>query len=110
MKPGVCTIIDNASGKEVEQDVVRINRKMPPPQENLVTVISGTEEELEVDFDEPWMPKRRPVTYRVKAEGTFKGVWGKYGDEATEEGLYAYTESPFSGKRWVTNEVIMEVH
>jgi hypothetical protein len=56
------------------------------------------------------MPDRRPGTYRVKAEGTFKGVWGKYGDEVTKEGLYADTVSPFSGRRWATNEMVMEVH
>jgi hypothetical protein len=110
LNTGVFTIVDDANGEEVKQDVMQTNRKMPPPQEDLVTVAPGTEEELEVDLNKPWMPDRRPVTYKVKAVGTFKGIWAKYGNEVTEEELYAYGQSPFSGRRFATNEVVMEVH
>lgn len=110
LNTGVFIIIDNASGKEVEQDILQINRKMPPPQEELVTIAPGTEEELEVDFTKPWMPSRKPATYEVKAVGTFKGIWAKYGNEVTAEELYAYAQSPFSGRRFTANEVVMEVH
>jgi hypothetical protein len=106
---GVFTIIDDASGKEVEQDVLQINRKMPPPQEDLVTVAPGTEEELEVVFDKPWMPDYKHAKYRIKAVGSFKGLWAKYGDEVTEKELYAYTESPLGGRRLTTNELVIEV-
>jgi hypothetical protein len=110
LSTGVFTIIEDASGKEVEQEVLQINRKMPPAPEEIVTIAPGTEEEREVEFSKAWMPQGRPTTYRVKAMGTFKGLWAKYGDEVTEEEVYAYKQSAFSGRRWVTNEVIMEVH
>jgi hypothetical protein len=110
LSTGVFLVVDDANGKEVQHDVLQINRKMPPPQEEMVTVPPGTEEEREVEFTKPWMPERRPATYRVKAVGTFKGVWAKYGDEVTEEELYAYAQSPFSGRRFTTSEVVMEVH
>jgi hypothetical protein len=110
LNTGIFTIVDDANREEVKQDAMQINRKMPPPQEDLVTIAPGTEEELEVDFTKPWMPERSPATYKVKAVGTFKGIWAKYGKEVTEKELYAYAQSPFSGRRFTTNEVVMEVH
>ena len=110
LNTGVFSIIDNNSGNEVQQVVLQINRKMPPPQEELLTVAPGTEEAVEVVFDKPWMPEAKPAKYKVKAEGEFKGVWGKYGNEVTEDELNAYIESPFSGKKFATGDIIMEVH
>lgn len=110
LNTGIFTVIDAESGEEVNQTVLQINRKMPPPHGSLVTLAPGTEEEVEVVFDKPWMPKRKPATYKVQAKGVWNGVWGKYGDEVTKEDLYAYLESPFSGWRFATNEVLMELH
>jgi hypothetical protein len=110
LNTGVFTITNEEDGSEVEQMVLMINRKMPPPQEELVTVAPGTEEEIQIVFDKPWMPEQKPAKYKVKAEGDFKGIWDKYGGDVTEAELYAYIDSPFSGKKFSTNEVIMEVH
>lgn len=110
LNTGVFKIVNQESGDEVQQFVLQINRKMPPPQDQLVTLAPGTEEELSVVFDKPWMPERKPAKYKVKAEGVFKGVWDKYGGDVTEDELNAYIESPFSGKTFATNEIVMEVH
>jgi hypothetical protein len=110
LNTGVFTITNEEDGSEVEQMVLMINRKMPPPQEELVTVAPGTEEEIQVVFDKPWMPQQKPAKYKVKAEGDFKGIWDKYGGDVTEAELNAYIDSPFSGKKFSTNEVVMEVH
>jgi hypothetical protein len=107
---GVFQIIDEENGNEVAQAGLMINRKMPPAQEELVTIAPGTQEELSVVFDKPWMPEQKPAKYKVKAKGEFMGVWDKYGGDVTEDELNAYIESPFSGKKFVTNEVVMEVH
>jgi hypothetical protein len=106
---GVFTITNAESGEEVEQTILQINRKMPPPPNSLVTLAPGTEEEVEIVFDKPWMPNRKPAKYKVQAKGVWKGVWGKYGDGITKEELLDYNESPFSGWRFATNEVLMEV-
>ena len=110
LNTGVFKIVDGGSGEEVEQVVLQINRKMPPPQDELVTIAPGTQEEITVTFDKPWMPERKPAKYKVKAEGDFKGVWDKYGADVSEDDLSAYVQSPFGGKRFATNEVVMEVH
>ncbi|KAF2851754.1 hypothetical protein T440DRAFT_467536 [Plenodomus tracheiphilus IPT5] len=110
LNTGVFSIVGEEDGEEVKQFVLQINRKMPPAQEEVVTLAPGTEEEVEVVFDKPWMPENKPAKYKVKAVGDFKGVWDKYGSDVTEENLYAYIESPFSGKKFATNEVVMEVH
>ncbi|KAF2022653.1 hypothetical protein EK21DRAFT_119531 [Setomelanomma holmii] len=107
---GVFNIVNEENGDEIQQFVLKINRKMPPPQDQLVTLAPGTEEELSVVFDKPWMPEKKPAKYKVKAEGDFKGVWDKYGGDVTEAELNSYIESPFSGKKFATNEVVMEVH
>jgi hypothetical protein len=110
LNTGVFEILHDENDNEVEQIVLQINRKMPPPQEELVTIAPGTEEEIQVVFDKPWMPEQKPAKYKVKAEGDFKGVWSKYGADVTEDELNAYVDSPFSGKRFATNEIVMEVH
>jgi hypothetical protein len=110
LNTGVFKITHAESGDEVEQVVLQINRKMPPPQEDMVTIAPGTEEEVQVVFDKPWMPEQKPAKYKVKAQGEFKGLWDKYGGDLSEDDLNAYVESPFSGKRFGTNEVVMEVH
>lgn len=110
LNTGVFKITHADSGDEVEQVVLQINRKMPPPQEELVTIAPGTEEEVQVVFDRPWMPEQKPAKYKVKAQGEFKGLWDKYGGDLTEDDLNAHVESPFSGKKFATNEVVMEVH
>lgn len=110
LNTGVFSIVDEESGKEVEQLVLQINRKMPPAQEELVTLAPGTEEEVQVVFDKPWMPGQKPAKYKVKAVGEFKGVWDRYGGDVSEDELMKYAESPFGGKGFGTNEVVMEVH
>jgi len=109
LNTGVFTITNAESGEAVKQDILQVNRKMPPPQGSLITIAPGTEKEVEVIFDKPWMPERKPAKYKVQAKGIWKGVWGKYGDEVTKEELYAYADSPFSGWRFATGEVVMEV-
>ncbi|KAH7380323.1 hypothetical protein DE146DRAFT_292987 [Phaeosphaeria sp. MPI-PUGE-AT-0046c] len=110
LNTGVFSIVAEESGNEVEQLVLQINRKMPPPQEQLVTLAPGTEEEVQVVFDKPWMPGQKPAKYKVKAVGEFKGVWDKYGGDVSEDDLNKYAESPFNGRAFSTNEVVMEVH
>jgi hypothetical protein len=109
LNTGVFKVVKEENGDEVEQVVLQINRKMPPPLEELVTVAPGAEEEYKIVFDKPWMPEHKPAKYKVKAEGELKGVWSKYGRDVTEDELNAYVDSPFSGKWYSTNEVVMEV-
>ena len=106
----VFSIVDDASHNVVQQTMVHVNRKVPPPSTQLVTLAPGTQEEIEVVFNKPWMPDRKPAKYKVSAKGVFKGGWAKYGNEVEKTDLYAYADSPFSGRRFVTNEIVMEVH
>lgn len=105
---GVFKLVDTETGKDVPVPVIKINRKMPPSQEDLVTVAPGTEEATEVVFNKAWMPEKRPAKYKVKAEGAFGAVWDRYGG-LTESDLEAYSESPLSGRTFSTNEVSMRV-
>jgi hypothetical protein len=109
LNTGVFSIVDEGSGQEVEQMVLQINRKMPPPESEIITVAPGTEEEVEVVFDKPWMPDTKPAKYKVKSSGTLKGVWAKPSNEVSEQELYAYSDSPFGGRTFATNEVVMEM-
>lgn len=106
---GVFSIIDDASHKEVDQAILHINRKVPPPPNQLMTLAPGTQEEIEVVFNKPWMPDRKPSKYKVSAKGALKGGWAKSGDDVTEGDLLLYADSPLSGKRFATNEIVMEV-
>lgn len=107
---GVFTITDDASHGEIEQEILHITRKVPPPPNQMFTLAPGTQEEIEVVFNRPWMPDRKPAKYKVKAKGVFKGGWAKSESEVTKTDLLTYADSPLSGKRFVTNEIAMEVY
>ena len=109
LNTGVFTITNAASGAEVEQMVMQIRRKMPPGQDQLASVGPGAEESVEVVFDRPWMPETKPAMYKVKAEGTLKGVWNKLKSEVTDDDTNEYTESPLAGRTFKTNEVELVV-
>ena len=110
LNTGVFTLVDEDSGKEIEQVDLQINRKMPPSQDELVTVAPGAEQTVEVVLDKPWMPNKQSAKYKVKAEGEFEGVWRKHKSDLTEDELYAYLDSSYSGKKFTTNEIVLETH
>jgi len=83
-----------------------VNRMTPPRAEDYVTVGPGSEEAHEVVFEGPWMPDVKPAKYRVWAEGTWRGVWDKWGDEVKKE---EYFKSPFGGRGFGSGEVEMRV-
>lgn len=106
---GVFKLVDEETGSEVPTDILMLNRKMPPSKEDLVTVAPGTEEATEVVFDKPWMPGKMPAKYKVKAEGSFAGIWGQYGGDLEESDLEAYSDSPYSGRAFTSNEALLRV-
>jgi hypothetical protein len=106
---GVLKLIDADTGNEINTDVIKIARKMPPAREDLQEIAPGTEHATEVVFDLPWMPKKTPAKYRVKAEGTFHGVWEKAASDVKAHELEAYTESPYDGTSYASEEAILIV-
>jgi hypothetical protein len=109
LNTNIFTLTDSSTGAEIEQVGLMINRKMPPSEDELITVAPSTQEQVKVVFDKPWMPDTKPAKYRVRATGTFQGLWDKTRGEVREGELLAYTNSPGSGKTWVTNEIDMQV-
>jgi hypothetical protein len=106
---GLFKLVDSGTGEEIQVDKIMISRLMPPSRHDLVTMAPGTEEATEVVFNKPWMPKTKPAVYRVRAEGTFAGVWDRYGNDVVDSELEAYSESPLNGKSFRTNEIEMRV-
>ncbi|KAF2686648.1 hypothetical protein K458DRAFT_416001 [Lentithecium fluviatile CBS 122367] len=106
---GLFKLVDEATGNEVEMHNIKISRLMPPSREDLVTVAPGTEEATEVVFNKPWMPETKPAKYKVQAQGTFAGVWDRYGNEVDDSELEAYSSSPLNGRVFRTNSVEMRV-
>ncbi|KAH7132584.1 hypothetical protein B0J11DRAFT_427771 [Dendryphion nanum] len=107
---GVFKLEDADTGEKVPIDVIMINRKTPPPRDELVTIMPGTEESVEVVFNKPWFPEKKPAKYKVKAEGTFKGAWEKSADQVTDNELDVYVDSPLYDRAFETKELLMTVH
>ncbi|KAF1962249.1 hypothetical protein CC80DRAFT_157624 [Byssothecium circinans] len=107
---GVFKVVDAETGEEISTNFIKVNRMMPPSREDVVTIAPGTEEATEVVFNKPWMPEKKPAKYKVKAEGAFTGIWEKYGDDVRDTDLEAYTDSPWNGKEFSSNEAVMIVH
>lgn len=106
---GLFKLVDEETGKEIPTDGLKVNRLMPPSQEDLVTVAPGTEEAHEIVMNKPWLPEKKPAKYKVSISGKFAGIWDKYGGDLQASDLEAYVDSPFSGKPYTSNEVLMRV-
>ncbi|EOA90294.1 hypothetical protein ACJQWK_07492 [Exserohilum turcicum] len=106
----VFSIVDADTREQIHQDIQHVNRKVPPPPNQLVTLAPGARQEFTVVFERPWMSRHsRPATYKVSAKGVFKAGWAKAAEGLTRQELYAYAESPFSQARFATEEVVLEV-
>ncbi|CAI6332305.1 unnamed protein product [Periconia digitata] len=106
---GVFKVVNADTGDNIPTEFIKVNRMMPPPREDLVTIAPGTEEATEVVFNSPWMPEKKPAKYMVRAEGAFTGIWGVYGDAVKDSDVELYVDSPFNGRTFVSNEVEMYV-
>lgn len=106
---GLFKLVDEETGKEIPTDGLKVNRLMPPSEEDLVTVAPGTEEAHEVVMNKPWLPEKKPAKYKVSVSGNFLGIWDKYGGDLETSDLEAYVDSPFHGKPFTSNEVSMRV-
>jgi hypothetical protein len=109
LNTGVFSITDAETGKDVEQMIMQLRRSMPPQDDQFVSLAPGEKETVEVVFDRPWMPERKPAKYKVKAEGEFKGLWDKKKSDVTAGEIDGYTSSPFSWRKFATNEVELSV-
>jgi hypothetical protein len=109
LNTGVFSIVDCKTGKDVEQMIMQLRRVMPPPADQFVSLAPGEEETVEVAFDRPWMPEDGPAKYKVKAVGEFVGLWDKKKSQVTKDEIDEYTGSPFSGRKFATNEIELSV-
>lgn len=106
---GLFKIVDGETGETVPTDGLKVSRLMPPGEEDLVTIAPGTEEAHEVVMNKPWLPERRPAMYKVSISGKFSGLWDKYGGDVQTSDREAYLDSPFGGRSFKSNEVMMRV-
>lgn len=106
---GVFGLIDAETGERINVDIIKIARKTPPAREDLVEIEPGSEHAVEVVFDKPWMPDKKPAKYNIKAKGTFYGGWDKGVDDITADELEAYSDSLLGRKRFESEQVLMVV-
>ena len=106
---GVFKLVDTETGEEVKTDIIKIGRKVPPSRDQLQEIAPGTEHAIELVFDKPWMPEKKPAKYRVKVEGTFYAVWEKDAKDVADNELELYHESQFSERSFVSSEATLNV-
>lgn len=106
---GVFKLIDTETGEEVKTDIIKIGRKVPPSRDQLQEIAPGTEHAIEVVFDKPWMPEKKPAKYKVKVDGSFYAVWEKEAKNVQDDELQAYHESQFSERSFVSSEITLNV-
>ncbi|KAF7197510.1 putative secreted protein [Pseudocercospora fuligena] len=88
LNTGVLSIRDASSGETIPGPELKLNRRLPPPREALVTIAPGDVVEKEVELVAPWIPRDgRSVT--VKAEGSWRAVWPKREQDVDDEKLAA---------------------
>ncbi|KAF2180964.1 hypothetical protein K469DRAFT_267757 [Zopfia rhizophila CBS 207.26] len=87
---GVFKMVDADTGEEIGIPRIMVNRMLPPPRDALQEVAAGTEHAIEVVFDKPWMPEKKPAKYKIKVQGTFRAVWEKAASEISDVELEGF--------------------
>lgn len=83
---GILTLKDAASGKRLPSPGLKVNRKLPPPRDDLVEVAAGGHVSKEIELKAPWLP-RDGRKVQVAAEGEWKAVWKKSSDAVKDNEL-----------------------
>ncbi|KXT00869.1 hypothetical protein AC578_958 [Pseudocercospora eumusae] len=88
LNTGVLTISDASSGEAIPGPELKLNRRLPPPRDDLVTIAPGDVVEKEIELVAPWIPRvGRSVT--VSAHGSWRAVWSKSEEDVKDEELAA---------------------
>lgn len=83
---GILKLEDAESGQDLPSPGVKLNRRLPPPRDDLVEVPAGGEVSKEIELKAPWLPgDGRKV--QVSAKGEWKAVWKKARDEVSNDEL-----------------------
>lgn len=106
---GVFKLVNADTGDELNTDIIKIGRKMPPSREDLQEIAPNTEHAVEVVLDKPWMPETKPAKYKVKVEGVFHGVWEKLAADVQGHELEDYTNGVFENSPFVSEQVLLVV-
>jgi hypothetical protein len=105
---GVFKFVDEETGEEIKTDKLMLRRKMPIEQDQLQEIAPGTEHTTEISFTQPWMPEA-PAKLKVRVEGSFAAVWERAVGDVQESELEAYTNSPFNGRTFASEEALLVV-
>lgn len=72
---GLFTIKDLSSGEVIPSPGLKLNRKLPPPQDAFLEIPPRRAIAKEIVLDGPAAPLKKGTKYEIQAKGTWKAVW-----------------------------------
>lgn len=83
---GVLRLEHAVTGEEVASPGMKLNRKLPPPRDDLVEIGVGSTVTKNIVLNSPWIPTDGQ-SYRAHFQGRWKALWPKPAAEVTDEEL-----------------------
>lgn len=87
---GVLCLENAKTGEEVQSPGMKLNRKLPPPREDLIEISAGSTVTKNIALDAPWIPADGQ-DYRVHYQGSWRAMWAKSAAQITDEELASFT-------------------
>jgi hypothetical protein len=83
---GVLCLKDAETGNEIEGPSMKLNRKLPPPRDDLVEISPGSSATKELALKSPWIPTDGKK-YKVQLRGSWRAAWTKAAADVSDREL-----------------------
>jgi hypothetical protein len=83
---GVLRLKDVETGDEIEGPGLKLNRKLPPPRDDLVEIGPGKSATKELGLKSPWIPTDGKK-YQIQLQGSWRAAWSKAAADVSDREL-----------------------
>ena len=105
---GVLCLENADTDEEIPSPDMKLNRKLPPPRDDLIEISPGSTVTKIVALKSPWIPTDGQ-RYRAHFQGSWKAAWSKAAAQVTDEELASVTGDMDSQSNFHTDKFEMQL-
>ena len=83
---GVLCLKDAETGDEIPGPGMKLNRKLPPPRDDLVEISPGSSATKQLALSSPWIPTDGKK-YQIQLRGSWRAAWAKAATDVSDHEL-----------------------
>lgn len=103
---GVLCLKDD-SGNNIEGPGLKLNRKLPPPRDDIVEISPGSSVTKELGLTSPWIPTDGSK-YQLQLRGSWRAAWAKAAGDVSDRELESMG-SEHSSKAFESDKLEMQL-